>query len=285
MEFGFPQLTESYLLGQDVLYSQFNEINFYVEDIDQENFYYIVLRKLFPNIVFNKIFPLGGKPNILLECSNNISSKKHIYILDLDFDDILNKKILQSNVFYLERYSIENYLIEMPAIKEIIIEQKPKIKENEINNLFNLDVFIEDTLHLFSTLIIYYLVIQKHELGIANVDLDTGRFCDFTKNPACLKQDQISIYHSQIENKLKLINHRFKIEKQLNFFKNHINSPENAIKHIPGKYILNFLKYKIEHLFSYPQISLESFTYRLAKNCSLNSLLFLQIQINNFLKT
>ena len=40
MEEGFPELTDSFLSGQDILYKQFNDIEFYVEDFEQEHLYY-----------------------------------------------------------------------------------------------------------------------------------------------------------------------------------------------------------------------------------------------------
>lgn len=284
MEFGFPETTSSFLKGQDILYSQFNNINFYVEDTEQENFYFVILKKLFPSVVFEKIFPLGGKNNVFDEAGLNIHNNKKVFIVDLDFDQILNQKKSQSNIFYLDRYSIENYLIEIDAIKEIIKEERPKLKDTDINTVFDLNSFMNESKNLFSDLIKYYLVIQKHSLGIENVDQDTARFCDFTKTPACLKASSLTAYHSRVESALNSTKPRLKLSRQLLNFNQHLNSIQNIINNIPGKYILNFLKYRIEHLFSYPQMSLESFTYRLAKNCSLTSLNFLKLQIEVFIQ-
>ena len=53
-----PTLSESFLRGQNVLYKQFNDIEFYIEDTEQENLYYHILKIIFPQIKFEKIFPL-----------------------------------------------------------------------------------------------------------------------------------------------------------------------------------------------------------------------------------
>ena len=91
MNEGFPELTDSFLSGQDILYTQFNDIEFYVEDTEQEHFYFNILKKLFPDLNFEKIFPLNGKDNVRDSARLNIGNKKKVYIVDLDFDHILNK--------------------------------------------------------------------------------------------------------------------------------------------------------------------------------------------------
>ena len=90
MEEGFPELTDSFLAGQDILYKQFNDVEFYVEDFEQEHLYYNILKNLFPDVQFEKIFPLNGKKNVIDASKLTIDSKTKIYIVDLDFDKISN---------------------------------------------------------------------------------------------------------------------------------------------------------------------------------------------------
>jgi len=254
-----------------------------VEDIEQENFYFETLKNLFPDLKFDKIFPLGGKKNVLIDADTNIGDKKKVYLVDLDFDEILGIKQERENVFYLEKYSIENYLLEFNAIKKVIIEQRPKLKNEEIINIFDLDAFFGECQALFTDIICYYLTIQKHELGIINVDNDTARFCDFTIIPSCIKIQQLQLYHNQVETALIAKDQTACINAQISYFKNHFIELVDALKHIPGKYLLNFLKYRIEHLFRLSQMSLESFTFRLAKNCEFHDLMFLKQRVTSFI--
>ena len=283
MDIGFPEITDSFLRGQDILYTQFNDVEFFVEDIEQENFYYEILKKLFPNVQFNKIFPLGGKKNILTDANLNISNCKKVYIVDLDFDEILGGKSELCNVFYLKKYSIENYLLDYNSIREIIKEQKPKLKDLEIDMNFNFTSSLEECKNLYSDLICYYLIIQKYKLGIENVKNDTARFFDFNANPASIKTRQFASYCLQIETKLRSVNPRINLSNQVKFFKRFFSSLFNALKNIPGKYLLNFLKYRIERLFSLTQMTLESFTFRLAKNCDLTELEYLVTDIGIYI--
>jgi hypothetical protein len=104
MSTGFPELTDSFLSGQDIFFGQFNEIEFYVEDTEQEHLYFNVLKKLFPDLKFEKIFPLNGKVNVVNESKLHVSNKKKVFIVDLDFDHILGTKLNYSNLFYLNKY-------------------------------------------------------------------------------------------------------------------------------------------------------------------------------------
>jgi hypothetical protein len=283
MELGFPEITDSFLNGQNIVYTQFNDIEFYVEDIEQENLYFTILKNLFPDIRFDKIFPLGGKSNIFADAANNLGNKRKVYLVDLDFDEILGIKNDSINIFYLDRYSIENYLLDLKAIKEIVKEHKPKLKEAEIQNTFNLEAFKMECQTLFSDLVCCYLIIQKYNLGIENVKCDTARFCNFTNVPAILKDAQILAYHAQVKAALKIINPRLKFEAQVKVFKKYFRKLADALNNIPGKYLLNFLKYRIRAIFDLPQITLESFTYRLAKNCEFRDLLFLKKSVINYI--
>lgn len=283
IEDSLPKKGKRYLKGQDIVWTQFNDIDFYVEDIEQENFYFEILKKLFPDIKFDRIFPLGGKPIVFTEANLNIGNKKKVYLVDLDFDEILNIKNIADNVFYLEKYSIENYLLDINAIKKIIIEERPKIKHHEIENLFDINLFYNECQALFSDLICYYLTIQEHELGIENVKCDTARFCNFNVTPAAVDNNQINNYHLQIEGALRAKNARLKLSTQVNKYKKYYRTVQDALKNIPGKYLLNFIKYRIEHLFNLAQMTLESFSFRLAKNSELLDLLFLKQRVTNYI--
>ena len=129
-----PTRSADGLAALDVFYSEFNEINFYVEDADQENLYEVILRRLFPGVKVDRIFPLGGKDAVLRHASSSANENLpafRAYILDKDFDDLLEKKVTRPNVFYLDRFCIENYLLDENAFVEIVIESLPRKHRQE----------------------------------------------------------------------------------------------------------------------------------------------------------
>jgi hypothetical protein len=282
MNSGFPELSDSFLSGQDILYSQFNDINFYVEDTDQEHFYYNILRKLFPDLSFEKIFPLNGKDNVVIESKLTTGDKAKVYIVDLDFDEILNKKENEENIFYLKRYSIENYLCHKTSIYEIIREKNPKLKDNEIDALFNFESLQKQWKTLLSELSSTFIIIQKFSLGKEYFGINCHRDFNCNLTPPTLRNQFLPDYLSEVETLLKSTDNRYKLNAQINKLKSNYNTLEKAIKNIPGKYILTLLKHQLERLGLINQINLESFTYKLSKDCYINDLLFLKDEIKEY---
>jgi hypothetical protein len=275
---GFPEKSDTFYLGQDLMFTQFNDVNFYIEDEDQENLYFEILKSQFPNVIFGKIFPLNGKKNVITEAKENLSIKNNIYIVDKDFDDILNKKETVANLFYLNQYSIENHLFDEFAINSIIIEEKPKIKREELSNKFKFNDFLDEVNTLYKDLITHFLVIQEHDLGIKNVKCNPEKYCTF--NPtASLKTTDFNLLKHEINSLLASKDSALILENERAKYDLHLDSTTN----IPGKYILKFLKSRLTTLFQI-QINWDSFVIRMAKLCDLNSLEYLKTPIVQRLK-
>jgi hypothetical protein len=284
IEESIPTKNDAYKLGLDIFYVQFNEIFFYIEDEDQENFYFCILKKLFPDVVFEKIFPLGGKNAVIEESEKYLIDKKKVFIVDKDYDDILNRLVRNPNLFYLDRYSIENYLIEKESLIDYIIGEKPRLKRKRIDQLINLDeliIQIGETLH---DLIILFIVVQIRCPHYKNVSLKHERFVGFNR-VFLLKQDQFDQYKSEIESELQGLDRRLKINTQIKKIKKSIslNTIDAFLAHIPGKYIMKMVKFSIENSFRLPSRELDSFNYRIAEKCTFNSLKNIQDKIIAFL--
>ena len=274
---GFPTKQDSFYNGQDILYGQFNDVNFYIEDEGQENLYFEILKKLFYGIKITKIFPLNSKINVIKEASKNRNKKTNIYIVDKDFDDILDNVKRIPNLFYLNQYSIENYLLEELAIQNIIIEEKPKLKIEQIKTEFNLDNFKKEIIKLFQELICSYIIIQKYSLDIKNIKNNPEKFCVFNPN-SYIKNIEYSKFQEEITTKLKIKDGRLSYTVQITKYSKIIND----IIHIPGKYILKFLKSRISYTFKI-QINWQSFVFRLSKNCKLDSLNYFKKTVKEYI--
>jgi hypothetical protein len=284
MSDGFPEFSESFLKGQDLLYTQFNELNFYVEDTGQEYFYFHTLKKVFPNLAFEKIFPLGGKTNVLLAAEENKGDKTKVYIVDLDFDAILSSKKEKPNLFYLEKYSIENYLFEKSALYELIKEHKPKITDTQIESSFSYDSMLIQCQVGLSELACVFLTITYHELGIEYFKINPARDFTFTQHGIIKRGTHLTNYETQIDVALKNINKRYTLTGHVKKFRKHFNPTAEAIKNIPGKYILTLIKHRLEQKQLTTQMNLESFTVRLAKNSALQQLNYLRNEVMSYIE-
>jgi hypothetical protein len=284
VEESIPTKSNSYLKGQDIFYVQFNDIFFYIEDENQENFFFCILKKLFPSIRLGKIFPLGGKEIVLEESRKNTGNKSKVYIVDKDFDDILKRAENRANLFYLDRYSIENYLIENDSFIEYIISERPRIRRDSIISSFDLDNTILNIGITLRDLIILYILVQQHSLGIKNIDQNCERYINYN-GVFTLKSDQFLIYKSEVEEKLRTKDGRLSIERQMKIIKKAVllESNDSYITHVPGKYLMKMIKFHIEHQLHIPSREIDSFNYRIAEKCSFNSLENFRTKINSFI--
>lgn len=283
--FGFPELTNSFLLGQDLFYQQFNKINFYVEDTEQENLYYQILKNLFPNIDFDKIFPLNGKDNVQDAARENVNCKDKVYIVDLDFDDILGKKLHLKNLFYLERYSIENYLCNEVSVWELIREKNPKLKDSDINSIIDFNVLRCQWKPAFEKLNALFLIINKYNLPDSYYGIECNRDYLIKNDELSLKGSFIATYHESV--KSSFINMHPSLDFR-NAFSESISNFDNLEKiavTTPGKYILNLLKHQLRKEKLIDECELESFTYKLSKASSFESLFPIRDRIVVFINS
>ena len=282
MDIGFPELTDSFLEGQDIFYVQFNDVYFYVEDTDQEHLYFNILKRLFNNVTFDKIFPLNGKENLKNHARNNVGNKDRIYIADIDFEDILETKEELTNVFYLNKYSIENHLVDQAGLFELIREKSPKLKDSDISYLFDLNTSLRQCKAVLTELACTFIVIQKYSLGKEYFGLNPPRDIDFEIHPAVIKNNFAPTYLSETEQLLKLQDGRFTLKSRQKDFSKHFHSLDNFIKNVPGKSLLKVLKYQLEKAGLIIQMSLETFTYKLSKEGNLSSFEFLKNEISEY---
>jgi hypothetical protein len=284
MNHGFPELTSSFLAGQDLLYSQFNDIEFYIEDRGQEHLYFNILKKLFPKIKFEKIFPLNTKKDVKDSARLNRGNKKKIYIVDLDFDIILGKIEQIDNLFYLDRYSIENYLFARQHLYEIIRLKTPRLKNEQIDILYDYELLIRSAVKCLEELTCAFVIINKHDLGLDYYGISLPRDFDFSTGDAIYRMDFIKNYLNTVESTLKQKNGRYTLKGQIRGLKPHFRNLSTSLSTIPGKYILLFIKDRLQQLALISSQSLDSFTYSLSKEFDSSELDFLKIRIANFIK-
>lgn len=281
-----PSKSQAYLFGQDIFWEQFNEINFYVEDEEQEQFYLQVFNKLFKNIKIDKIFPLRGKVNVIEEAKNNLKNKKNVYVVDKDFDDLLGKIENLPNLFYLKHYEIENYLFEEQAIWEYIIDEKPRLKHAQIKCSINVTKFHNFCIQQLAEIFILFIIVQEHLIPIENTCNPPARFLNRRKQYE-VSISQYEQYKSKVLEAIHRHNITINLEKEITKYKKKFKVKETdkyIIWHISGKYLAFMFLRKVNKVFSIKKSSTqESFCYRLAKNCTFTSLDYLKSDILKYI--
>lgn len=305
-----PQMSENFRYSYDIFNLQFNEISFFVEDEYKEESYLCILRKLFPNIKFEHIYPLGGKNNVIEHASITVNenNKRSIYIVDKDFDDILGtKKNNMENLFYLKKYCIENYLITEEAITRYLVSSKPSINRKHIKEKIDLDLLFTKTLNNLKEIIYIYILVQKYvNSKINNINknnsLDTNdngisliptisisieKFIDCS----CfnLKQEQLDSYIDEIKRKIAECNMEESYECIYNDLCNklQINSVlELSDDHICGKTQLKVIFKHLKGIFDFlNSCKFECFVHLLCEFNEFDNLRYLRDDINRYLNS
>jgi hypothetical protein len=227
LEESIPSKNTNYRFAEDIFYIQFNDVEFYIEDTEQENLYFQILKKLFDGIKFEKIFPLDGKDNVIEECELNLNNKNKIFIVDKDFDEILINQKNYQNLFYLNSYSIENNLLSKFSIFEIIKEKKPKLKDASIEQIFDYGL-LSKNFSCLKELAIIFIIIRKFELGESFFCINTNR--DFKiETDFSYKSNCILDYKTLVETKLKLKDKRLSMNAQIKKHTKYFRTVETTV--------------------------------------------------------
>jgi hypothetical protein len=256
-----PQLTRS-------AYKAF----LFFEDENSESFYEEITKKITDEHRDIRVICLKGKPSLIEHCFDPINAKtknKTIYILDKDFDDLTGTQIVDDTIFYLSKYSIENYLLESSAIKRIALEEDPKSKCTTDGAELT-ENHLQSQAALFIKLSSLFLVNETYSLGIKSCSEPVQRF-SLSNKPWLLCQAKINDYEDEIAAAL-ILNGIATSEEDL---KEILSRHEELIHdycHVPGKQILDSVRFLLSHTLKIRTPSRESFAFRLAAHCKLETL-------------
>lgn len=127
--------SESALLNRVLFYSDYNDINIFVEDEYKEYIYENIFQRMFNyEIKISKILPMKGKPGVekaFREYGCEYDGKPTVYLVDGDFDLVMGKEMIENpNYIYLEKYNIESYYIDEKAILKYMAGKMKTTQKN-----------------------------------------------------------------------------------------------------------------------------------------------------------
>lgn len=271
----------------DLFVEHVNDVNFYVEDINQENLYHILLSRMFPSIRIGRIFPLGGKLNVVSHAQDpsNASRKcRSVYLLDLDFDDLHKTRVRQDNVFYLDRYCIENYLLEPSAIVEVAVECEPTTHRSDMERRLQCRAYLRTTIRRALPLFRLFYTIQRLGLPIRNSDLAPEVFCAKNRrselDPTCVKAFFQEAF--TCAQKSGHVRHRRAFHSLVRYA---FGPQSDGQKRVSGKFLLRLLQHHLRvNDVPLGTTTLNSLRYRLAKNGTLAELAPVKRRISSYLR-
>lgn len=272
-----------------IFYRYYNDVDIYMEDENDEAFYEELLKKIVDDSIrIRRVFGVGGKTKLFEKVYEYIvksPTRKMMFIADGDFDRILNRKFPHTEVLYvLEEYCIENFLFEEQAIYSLIQEESPRKKIKEIKAQIRAIKWLEETVDRLTPLFACFIIVQKENMGIPNVNLGVGRFLTNAGIPK-LDIKKVQTYIDDVKKKYDtIVRNDFDIE--IKKITNRMGRGWRTRKrYICGKeYLLPLLRFEIKRLFR-SDLKLGKLRFRIMKNCRFESLFELGNQIEAACRT
>ena len=239
--------SDNALLNLDLFFD--NEINFYIEDEGKEYRYETIFNELF-NVKIESIFALGGKNNLkkkYKQLKEEERLKKSFFVADLDFDYILKNELIEDDHFiYLEKYEIENYIIDKNIIVKFL-KNELFCMENKANELLDYEKWIEDTSQKLYKLFLLYLIVQENNLNIENTSESPYKY--FSKEGFVIKE-KIENYYEKVKDQLQ--ENSYTLDEKIENMDNRVKDiyGDNWKDIIKGKYYIIGLRTYLSDLLT-----------------------------------
>ena len=264
-------------------YGYYNDIDVFVEDEGDERFYERLLAKIIGNSVrIKRVFGVGGKVNLFRKVNEYVAKpgkRRVFFIADGDFDRIIHRAFpVTSSLYVLEEYCIENFLFEDLAICNVIQEEIPNKKIKEIQSAIKLNSWLEKSVNQLTPLFATFILIQKYNMGIPNVDVGLGTFLSNSGIPR-LDRTKVKSYIAMVKRNYHACgNNKFK-EKIVLIENKMGKSWRSRKRYICGKnYLMPLLRFEVKRCFR-RDLNPKSFRFRVMNNSRFGSLSKLGEQI------
>ena len=137
------------LSARPIFFSPYNDITIIVEDAGKEHFYTEVFKRLFQeDLKIAQVLGVGGENQVLArmsKSSDNFTGSPEFYVVDGDFDELINEPVSNSRFFYrLRRYDIESYLVEETAICTVAQEQSPSLSMANFKSSLQINEWVNE---------------------------------------------------------------------------------------------------------------------------------------------
>ncbi len=271
-----------YSLKAKRLYSRFfnyrNDIDIYTEDEEKDKEFYT---RLFSRLLagsgvkINDITPLGCKRDVIEHCKNEPKTdRKKIFIVDGDIDLIFNNNVANiENLFVLQAYCIENFLIDEKSATEFLYMNIGTDSKEKIKKTLNFEKWLSYNSESLIDLFLHFSI-QK-EIGQNFLLYNANRFKKVNNKENILDIEAVKAYKETIRKEILLELSEEQYNKILeNRRKKWKATNENMLKIVSGKdYLLPLLQFRIQKFKSLKGLfSQEAIKLFLAEHCSLDRL-------------
>ena len=253
-----------------------NTIDIYTEDCEKDKEFYVeLLKKLLSDtdIIINDIHPLGCRRTVIQCCQDDTDNRrKKIYIVDGDIYLQYKEKECIPNLFVLDAYCIENFMICEEAICYVAYMLHARDSYENVKLSLQIPAILAEISEPLINLFFYYSI-QMECLGqfcIMNIDA----YMDKSS-----KQIDVAKINQKISDiKSALISEgisEIKLEELLNQRKSKFPyNVETLLTIVSGKnFLIPFMKYHIDkRLNCNVRLPNEAWKFNLVEKCDINRL-------------
>lgn len=263
-----------------LFFHPFNDIDVFVEDINDHTFYKTLLSRLTnEQYKIERIITLGGRLNVIDTCKNDQTDggRPRIYIIDGDLNLLIEAPIPKLKRLYcLDVYCIENYLIDEGAALQVLFENDGRRDREELRKLLDFENWLSSSNELVNLFIVFG-VAKKLNSSFATVSMGVSRILKNLPKGPILDIRKLTALKEQIKNAL-IKEYGLEtvtiIEKELTT--KWLCIRENILKIVSGKdFLLPLLRHRMNTIVrdEYP---INSLRLRLALWCSTSRLIGLK---------
>lgn len=176
--------------AKSVFYHDVNDIDIYVEDTAKGTIklYTNIFSRVFDGIFkVYSVFPLGGRDAVVDRCKqdNHNGTRINLYVIDGDLFLLNGENIDLDGLLVLDRYAIENYLIDEASVVDILLEEDLEMDRNEIEVKLNYSDWINANSEMLFDLFVVYSLVKKNIPEVKTVSYkvsslvsnDSGEVC------------------------------------------------------------------------------------------------------------
>jgi len=252
-----------------------NNIFIFIED-NNENTRKIMLeliqRSISSDIPIDRLHSLGGRDKVIESFENKNDERNEIYIVDGDLNLCFENITFIKGLVVLNRYAIENYLLDGNAIFELLYEEATlKNDKDKLYDEFGYEDWFSEQNILLIELFKIYAIEKKNELGLETIHFSVSKLrCRDNNNILC-KLDN-TLIQDRIKSLVTLIKDRIG-EEQFLEDKEYINNKtynKNSEELASAKdYILPLIFDRFKKVSGNTNFKYDSIKYRLSKICNI----------------
>ena len=254
-----------------------NDMFIFIEDIDENSrkiMLELIQRAIDKNIKIDRLHSCGNRKKVIEKFNERNSTRKELYIIDGDLNMLFENQEFQKGLVILNKYCIENYLLDIGSIHKLLYEEAYNINEQEkLEEDFNYINWFNEQNKLLINLFKIYAIEKYNDLGIETVSFSINLLRNrIGKGILCSCSEEL--INKRIENLKKLIIEKIGNNKFINdesFIENKINNRNSDIIVSAKDYILPLIFDRLKKFAKNTSSKNETLKFRLARMINIES--------------